>query len=149
MRVWSWLASKHRKYNTESLNSVSVLRVYKEGERKTNLRPKGCKEAWCWHPEPSPPQSTWWRDGSHTCRLSSKLHMCTVVCMLPAPTPPPHNQTNKCKVWKKRKTFWGNHFSMENCRYSNTWRQLKFGHMYCLLLGMTGPPLPKQFIKVL
>lgn len=141
MWVWSWLASKQKKYN-----SVSVLRVYKEGEWKTNLRPKGSKGTWCLQPESSPPQSPRWREGSHTCRLSSELH---VICMLPTPTTPPHNQTNKCKVWGgKRKTFLRESFCMENCRFSNIWKQLKFGHMYCLLLGMTELPLPEEFINV-
>lgn len=104
MWVWAWLASKQKKYN-----SVSVLRVYKESEWKTNLGPKGSKGTCCLQPESSPPQSTRWREGSHTCRLSSELH---VICMFPFPTAPPHNQTNKCKVWgwEKGKHFWGNHF---------------------------------------
>lgn len=144
MWVWSWLASKQKKYNTESLNSVSVLRVYKEGERKTNLRSKGSKGAWCWQPESSPPQATRWREGSHTCRLSSELH---VVCMLPTPTTPPHNQTNQCKDWgEKGKHFWGNHVVWKTADFLIFGSNLNLDTWTVYFWGWLNPHSPKNLL---
>lgn len=105
MRVWSWLASKQRKYNTESLNSVSVLRVYKEGERKTNLRPKGVKEldAGTLSPVPHNPHG----GGTGATPASCPLNFTCALWSVCYPPPPHLHKIKQINVKFERK---GKHF---------------------------------------